>query len=154
MRACRGRAIALWSAGVALVVITAAGIAFREELTKEWQRYTQHRVRTLVRQAAEEIRNERHADAAITCQRILRLNPDHRVAKYWLRDLTRKQQPELAGSSSEPYSQIFMGDSATPERWAIIRHRLHQASSLPAGEASQSELVEGADDPLRKIRGE
>ncbi len=99
----------------------------------------EQRVRELVRKAADYIRLKDHEKAIEACERILDLRPDHRVAKFWLRDMKRQKMDmwkvqigredlenriltdENLQASAVPHTEIFVfpGES----EWGITRRR-------------------------------
>ncbi len=118
----------------------------------------EQRVRELVRKAADYIRLKDHDKAIEACERIIEIKPDHRVAKFWLRDMKRQKMDmwkvqlhrekvenqlltnENLQESAIPYTENFVFPAEAD--WAIARRR-----------QSTTEIVD-LDDPewIRRIK--
>jgi len=110
-----------------------------QEALEQEQRVRDQRVRELVRKAADYIRLKDYDKAIDACNRILALKPDHRVAKFWLKDVKRQQADqqrrqlfldrienqkltrESLEASAVPYTDIFVFPGE--EEWNHTRKR-------------------------------
>ncbi|MGH9363281.1 MAG: tetratricopeptide repeat protein, partial [Thermoanaerobaculia bacterium] len=110
-----------------------------QEAIEQENKIRDQRVRELVRRAADYIRLRDYDKAIDACQRILELRPDHRLARFWLKDVKSQQHDhhrlqlykdqlenrELTRESLEesvvPYTEYFV---FPPEGdWNLVRNR-------------------------------
>jgi type II secretory pathway component GspD/PulD (secretin) len=110
-----------------------------QKALQEEARIKEKRVQELVRRAADYIRLKDYDKAIDACNQILELKPDHRVAKFWLKDVKRQQmdqrrmqlyrdqlennrlREESSEESTVPYTDIFVFPGE--EDWNKVRRR-------------------------------
>jgi hypothetical protein len=88
-------------------------------------KWRKERVGSLLRQAAVEIRKKEFDSAGCTCTKILKINPNHRVAKFWLRDIVRRK------ADSTRRAVMPSGEWTNPDEseWREIRYTSFRAVS-------------------------
>ncbi|MBI4584638.1 MAG: secretin and TonB N-terminal domain-containing protein [Planctomycetes bacterium] len=129
-----------------------------DQVVLDQEKAKQQQVRELTRKAAEYIRFKEYDKAIDACERILKLDPQHRVAKFWLRDSRQQilderkarviklelEQNEISDETLEETAILWDDPFVFPKekKWDQVKKRKEQLEVISTDDP----------EPIRKIK--